>query len=73
MLTKSICQELNMEIRKLLNESSFYKIESIQQISKDDLLLKDYKQIFDDLVESEIIKIALLTKIYGLFMILYHN
>ena len=48
-----------MEIRKLLNESSFYKIESIQQISKDDLLLKDYKQIFDDLVESEIIKIAL--------------
>ncbi|WP_254610075.1 MULTISPECIES: tyrosine-type recombinase/integrase [unclassified Bacillus (in: firmicutes)] len=45
-----------MEIRKLLNESSFYKIESIQQISKDDLLLKDYKQIFDDLVESEIIK-----------------
>ena len=34
-----------MEIRKLLNESSFYKIESIQQISKDDLLLKDYKQI----------------------------
>lgn len=62
-----------MEIRKLLNESSFYKIESIQQISKDDLLLKDYKQIFDDLVESEIIKIALLTKIYGLFMILYHN
>ena len=59
-----------MEIRKLLNESSFYKIESIQQISKDDLLLKDYKQIFDDLVESEIIKIALLTKIYGLFMIL---
>ncbi|EPC8410553.1 site-specific integrase [Bacillus thuringiensis] len=45
-----------MEIRKLLNESSFYKIESIQQISKDDLLLKDYKQIFDDLVEREIIK-----------------
>ncbi|WP_255293651.1 site-specific integrase [Bacillus wiedmannii] len=45
-----------MEIRKTLNESSFYKIESIQQISKNDLLLKDYKQIFDDLVESEVIK-----------------
>lgn len=45
-----------MEIRKTLNESRFYKIESIQQISKDDLLLKDYKQIFDDLVESKVIK-----------------
>lgn len=45
-----------MEIRKTLNESRFYKIESIQQISKNDLLLKDYKQIFDDLVESEVIK-----------------
>ncbi|EHL68149.1 hypothetical protein HMPREF1014_04775 [Bacillus sp. 7_6_55CFAA_CT2] len=45
-----------MEIRKILNESRFYKIESIQQISKDDLLLKDYKQIFDDLVESTVIK-----------------
>ncbi|MGR5959335.1 hypothetical protein ACT7DM_05915 [Bacillus cereus] len=45
-----------MEIRKILNESHFYKIESIQQISKDDLLLKDYKQIFDDLVENTVIK-----------------
>ncbi|WP_255295453.1 site-specific integrase [Bacillus cereus] len=45
-----------MEIRKTLNESRFYKIESIQQISKNDLLLKDYKQIFDDLVESDVIK-----------------
>lgn len=45
-----------MEIRKTLNESRFYKIESIQQISKNDLLLKDYKQIFDDLAESEVIK-----------------
>ncbi|WP_329767373.1 hypothetical protein [Bacillus nitratireducens] len=45
-----------MEIRKILNESRFYKIESIQQISKGDLLLKDYKQIFDDLVESAVIK-----------------
>ncbi|MEH7435760.1 site-specific integrase, partial [Bacillus thuringiensis] len=45
-----------MEIRKTLNESHFYKIESIQQISKDDLLLKDYKQIFDGLVENTVIK-----------------
>lgn len=45
-----------MEIRKILNESHFYKIESIQQISKDDLLLKDYKQIFGDLVKSAVIK-----------------
>ncbi|MCU4786672.1 site-specific integrase, partial [Bacillus cereus] len=45
-----------MEIRKILNESHFYKIESIQQISKDDLLLKDYKQIFDDLAENKVIK-----------------
>ncbi|WP_235684243.1 hypothetical protein [Bacillus mycoides] len=45
-----------MEIIKILNESHFYKIESIQQISKDDLLLKDYKQIFDGLVENMVIK-----------------
>lgn len=48
-----------MEIRKTLNESDFYKVESIQQVSKNDLLLSDYKKIFDDLVESEIIKNSL--------------
>src|SRR5687768_8771069 len=56
MLIKFIYQELMMEIRKTLNESDFYKVESIQQVSKNDLLLSDYKKIFDDLVESEIIK-----------------
>ena len=56
MFTKSVYRVIIMEIRKTLNESRFYKIESVQQISKNDLLLKDYKQIFDDLVESEVIK-----------------
>ena len=41
-----------MEIRRVLNESDFYKIESIQQVSKTDFFLEDYNKIFDDLVES---------------------
>lgn len=45
-----------MEIRKILNESAFYKVESIQQVSSNDFLLKDYKKVFDDLLANDVIK-----------------
>lgn len=40
-----------MEIRKTLNEYEFTKLESISQVYQNDLTLKDYQKIFDDLFE----------------------
>lgn len=40
-----------MEIRKTLNESEFNKFESISQVYQNDISLKDYQKIFDELFE----------------------
>ena len=40
-----------MEIRKILNESEFIKLESVSQIYQNDMSLEEYEKIFNDLLE----------------------